>query len=77
MPKTDYTDERPRCLRTECFANYGDRCSCLTDNDFGRRECPFFKTREQRAKEEIELHERKQQAARRLFRMDNILGTHR
>lgn len=37
----------PTCNRTECKANRtdGERnyCNALTDNDFGDRECPFFK----------------------------------
>ena len=41
----------PRCLRRSCFAWHGDRCIALCDNDFGDRDCPFYKSREQRAQE--------------------------
>lgn len=58
------TDTRPRCLRTDCFAHYADGCTCLSDNSFGDRDCPFFKTREQRRKELGELDERHQENAR-------------
>ncbi len=30
--------------RIDCFAiNANGECICLTDTDFGNRECPFFK----------------------------------
>lgn len=41
----------PICKAAECAAYEGGRCIVLTDNDFGGRKCPFFKTREQVAKE--------------------------
>lgn len=34
-----------------CFAHNGKGCTALTDTDFGDRPCPFYKTKEQRAKE--------------------------
>ncbi len=27
----------------DCFANQDGRCACLKDNDFGGRDCPFYK----------------------------------
>ena len=27
----------------DCFANSGGVCTCLKDNDFGGRDCPFYK----------------------------------
>lgn len=41
----------PICNREDCFACDGSKCTLLTENDFGDRECPFFKTNEQVAKE--------------------------
>lgn len=29
--------------RADCFANRGGVCTCLKDNDFGGRDCPFYK----------------------------------
>lgn len=29
--------------RADCFANSGGVCTCLKDNDFGGRDCPFYK----------------------------------
>ena len=31
----------------DCFANTGGHCTCLMNNDFGRRRCPFYKKKEQ------------------------------
>ena len=28
----------------DCFANRGGVCTCLKDNDFGGRDCPFYKS---------------------------------
>lgn len=37
----------PGCgMRRDCFVNEGGRCACLKDNDFGGRECPFYKPAE-------------------------------
>lgn len=41
----------PACGKVECFANNEKHCVILTKKDFGTRECPFFKTREQVEKE--------------------------
>lgn len=38
-------DSEPLCGRGGCFANGDGFCKILTDNDFGKRECPFFKPR--------------------------------
>ena len=35
--------EMQRCrMHGDCFANRGGVCTCLKDNDFGGRDCPFF-----------------------------------
>ena len=39
-------DKSPHCDRN-CFACTNGRCCILTDNDFGDRECPFFKNWDQ------------------------------
>ena len=50
---------KPKCIRKKCFANFGCECIVLSDNDFGDRPCPFYKTKEQldagrrRAKERL------------------------
>lgn len=32
------------CTRhRDCFANQEGRCACLKDNDFGGKDCPFYK----------------------------------
>ena len=32
------------CTRhRDCFANQEGWCACLKDNDFGGRDCPFYK----------------------------------
>lgn len=38
------------CEKVECFGCEEGHCIVLTDNSF-KKECPFFKTREQAAKE--------------------------
>lgn len=36
--------KEPACRKhMDCFANRDGRCSCLTDNGFGKRDCPFYK----------------------------------
>lgn len=30
-------------MHGDCFANRGGVCTCLKDNDFGGRDCPFYK----------------------------------
>lgn len=39
------------CAHTEknCFANRDGVCMALGDTNFGGRECPFYKTKEQRS----------------------------
>lgn len=36
----------PLCGRKDCHAWQGRRCTVLSDNCFGRRQCPFYKERE-------------------------------
>ena len=36
----------PHCSRTSCNRNDRRRCEILTDNDFGGRECPFYRRRD-------------------------------
>lgn len=31
----------------DCFANTNGYCTCLMNNDFGGRECPFYKKKAQ------------------------------
>ena len=35
--------EYPPCPRKDCRACYDGLCMVLNDNDFGERECPFYK----------------------------------
>ena len=46
MRKRKKKEVYPACARLECKANKRGDCVCLTDNDFGKRECPFFKEKE-------------------------------
>ena len=48
MPKAK---DFPACAEAECAACEQGYCTVLIDNDFGTRKCPFFKTREQAAKD--------------------------
>ena len=41
----------PSCTENECFAYENGHCTCLRDNDFGKRKCPFYKTSKQRKTE--------------------------
>ena len=42
----------PRCDRhMDCFANICGECMCLWNNDFGERDCPFYKNRLVRERE--------------------------
>lgn len=41
------------CDRGDCFANRDGVCKTLRNTNFGSRPCPFFKTEEQLADEEI------------------------
>ena len=37
-------DAMPECrTHGDCFASKGGRCACLKNNDFGGRDCPFYK----------------------------------
>ena len=36
----------PICNRKDCFACENGKCIALIKNNFGKRECPFFKTQE-------------------------------
>lgn len=44
-------DKCPLCVMVECFACEQNHCVILTNNEFGYRSCPFFKTKEQVAEE--------------------------
>ena len=45
--KNKVSDVFPRCKdHKECFANKDGRCICLKDNNFGDKDCPFYKTKE-------------------------------
>lgn len=38
--------DKPICDKhSDCFANHGGRCVCLINNDFGSKDCPFYKGR--------------------------------
>ena len=37
------TTKAPCSKHTDCFANIKGHCACLRNNDFGERECPFYK----------------------------------
>ena len=41
----------PSCSKADCAACNNGRCIALISNDFGGRECPFYKTKEQNEKE--------------------------
>ena len=51
-------DKGPTCNKVECGANEDGFCVCLLNNNFGKRECPFFKTKEQCEKEKAYCQER-------------------
>lgn len=48
----------PACTKDECAANEDLHCIALTDNNFGGKECPFFKTKEQNEKERAYCEQR-------------------
>lgn len=52
------TKEFPTCAATECANCEKGQCIALTDNNFGTRRCPFFKTREQAAMEREQYEKR-------------------
>ena len=37
------TMKEPECNYSMCFAYSGGKCTCLVDNDFKGKPCPFFK----------------------------------
>ena len=41
----------PICNREDCFGCKEGKCIVLAKNNFGKRDCPFFKTKEQAAKD--------------------------
>lgn len=48
----------PKChYLSNCFANEGGRCRCLTNTDF-KRGCPFYKTKKQLRIERKAIRER-------------------
>ena len=47
-----YDRECPVCFATECFACQNGQCVILVSNDFGAKDCPFFKTTAQVEKEQ-------------------------
>lgn len=51
-----YTECEQR--KKDCFAYQLGECRILVDTDFGRRNCPFYKTREQAEEETAKRKER-------------------
>ena len=47
-----------KCDREECAAYKEGHCVALIDTDFGGKECPFFKTKEQNTRERAYCRER-------------------
>lgn len=48
-----------QCKRhADCFANKSGECLILVNTDFGKRECPFYKTSEQLKAERMSREER-------------------
>ncbi len=47
----------PLCVNSTCFGYLNGRCAVLTDNRF-KRDCPFFKTGEQKQQQEEVCKER-------------------
>ena len=50
-----------RCKRLDCRGNIRGECTVLTDNNFGDRECPFFKTRKEFDEQEKHFEEKKRE----------------
>lgn len=50
-----------RCKRLDCRGNIRGECTVLTDNNFGDRECPFFKTRKEFEEQEKYFEEKKRE----------------
>ncbi len=38
------------CKKESCFANVKGVCSILTDTNFGKRKCPFYKPKKEEKK---------------------------
>ena len=53
-----YDKNLPTCAVEECAACEEGHCTILINNDFGTRKCPFFKTKEQAAKEKAYCEKR-------------------
>lgn len=53
-----YQQSITRCNKWDCAGFDDGNCICLIDNNFGKRECPFYNTKEQAAKEQAYCAER-------------------
>ena len=51
-------DECPKCGRHTCFGYNDGKCMILTGNNFGKRNCPFYKTAAQIVAEEARVKNR-------------------
>lgn len=40
---------------TDCFANKNGKCVSLKDNDFGGRDCPFYKSSKETSMDRINV----------------------
>ena len=47
-----YVPKDISCKRKDCFANVKGTCNILTDTNFGKRECPFFKPKKEDKQQE-------------------------
>lgn len=47
VTNSKYKVEFPDCRKRKCFGYSEGKCTILSDNNFGKRECPFFKTQSQ------------------------------
>lgn len=57
--KFGYKRVFPVCgLHRDCFANKDGRCICLSDNDFGKKDCPFYKNKTEAENERRACRER-------------------
>lgn len=36
-------EEHPRCDLRDCFANHNGTCNCLSNADFTKKKCSFYK----------------------------------
>lgn len=46
------------CEKNECFAYKDGKCVALSDNQFGKRGCPFYKTNSQLAVQRVAVEKR-------------------